>query len=89
MASVSTATPDNEDFADEAREVFDEGFAGVADDVRRATQRSTVPQASMGDATINLVTGLAVAEDMRHSSDARAAPGHLRAGPRAADRPSS
>lgn len=55
------ATPDSEDFADNAREVFDDGFAVVAAEVRRATQRSTVLQASIGDATINLVTGLAVA----------------------------
>jgi hypothetical protein len=55
------SAPESGQFADEAKEAFDDGFAAVAAEVRRAGSRSQVLRASTRDATINLVTGVAVA----------------------------
>jgi hypothetical protein len=55
------AAPDSERYAEEAKEVFEDGFAALAAEVRRTTKSSQVLRDSAGDATIGLVTGVAVA----------------------------
>ncbi len=60
VRQIETA-PASEDFADEAKEVFSDCIAPRAAEVRRALDRSAVLRSSSRDATLSLVTGVAVA----------------------------